>query len=144
MRSKRRERGSAIAEFGMSLFVIFIVLFFPMVDLAAVCTTYGFCWYFNSMETRELSCRTKAEGEGGTVHQELVNAWKQTGFHSFIGGESTTYISQVSYEPSDTVTNTTRITTRPFLTVPFFNGVPALGAPYTVVITSSRLREETK
>ena len=54
-KKQRPSTGSAIAEFGPALFVIFILLVFPLIDLIGLTATYADCLYLNALLLRQAS-----------------------------------------------------------------------------------------
>jgi hypothetical protein len=149
MNRLRKCSGQSVAEFGPALFVLFLLLFFPLLNLLGILTTYGCGWYFNFHETREMACRRHSDVRGlngKSVHEEEFDRWKTTGFYAFMGGDNGPRIeSQVDYDDAKTtLTNTSTVTAQPFLKMPMFAGVPGLGAPYTFTIATTRRQEETR
>ncbi|MBY0546208.1 MAG: hypothetical protein K2W95_02895 [Candidatus Obscuribacterales bacterium] len=164
--SQRKRKGSAITEFGPSLFIFLILIFFPMMDLLGVAAVYCCGWYCNFLVTRELAVRTAADGgttspgpnatttsaNGGIVASEINTEFRKTGICAFIGvrNDSDLAHSAVYFGPTTgatgvpaQVTCTSSITAQPFLPIPFFGGVPGLGAPVTFTIRATRPREVT-
>ncbi len=60
IRKSKRRAGSAIAELPPALIMIFFILFFPMIDLMYMALAFGVGWYLNTIELREVACRTPA------------------------------------------------------------------------------------
>lgn len=163
--SQRKRKGSAITEFGPSLFIFLILIFFPMMDLLGVAAVYCCGWYSNFLVTRELAVRTATDGgapsspapntsvsspNGGIVATEINTEFKKTGICAFIGVRNDSDLAHSAvYEGAKPggipaqVTCTSRITAQPFLPIPFFGGVPGLGAPITFTIQAQRPREVT-
>lgn len=146
MRKRRGIKGQAMADFAPALFFLFIFLFFPLLNLMGMLVNYGCGWYFNFIETRELACRLHEDGRSGLVHDDILSKWKESGFYSFMGGESNSTIrSAASYDDAQgTLTNTTVIEVQPFMKMAFFSFVPGLGTSYTFTITTTRRQEETR
>ncbi len=161
---RRRDNGSAIAEFGPALFVLLIIIFFPLMDFLGLAAAYCMGWYCNYNVCRELSVRK--ENERDQVFSECNTALFNTGLIAFVGckthtdTDSTPASPPVPSAPSDLfhhadygaaaggfqpiVTLTTQVTAQPFITVPFIPAVPGLSAPAAMVFTSQRPREVTQ
>ncbi|MBX9569909.1 MAG: hypothetical protein K2X77_13510 [Candidatus Obscuribacterales bacterium] len=146
---KRRKKGSSITEFGPSLFLFLIVIFFPLLDMLGMAAVYGCCWYLNFMCVRELSVRK--ESEAAAVQNEVNAAFDATGFARFIGIDSINedVKHSVSYTPAAAgqqalVSCSTEVTAKPFITVPLpFVNAPGLNADVKFTIGSQRPREVT-
>lgn len=146
---RRTKKGSAITEFGPSLFLFIIVIFFPLLDMLGMAAVYCTCWYANFMCTRELSVRKKDDMDD--VIKEVNKAFNETGFARFIGIDNIDQDMKhtVSYEPAEpgrqaTVSCTTAVTAKPFIHVPIpFCTAPGLNADVTFNIGSQRPREVT-
>jgi len=160
-----RKTGSAIAEFGPAMFVLVIIVFFPLLDFLGMAAQYGMAAYVNYAMSRELACRSVADGTGGSppavgtttpvmaavngnqVYTDIVtNGIAATGFGSFLGINNGTLTCQAGYtNPSDgtqpTVTCSTVIAAAPFVSVPWFSATPGLNAPFNIQIQSVRPRE---
>ena len=150
-RGRRGKKGSAITEFGPSLFLFLVVIFFPLLDMLGLAAVYCTAWYANYMCVRELSVRKMSEGVNGTVGNETNAAFDGTGFARFIGIQNVNndIIHNVSYSPvvqgtQPTVTCNTTVKAKPFIHVPLpFVTCPGLNADVTFTIGSQRPREVT-
>lgn len=165
-RKCRGQKGSNIAEFGPALFVLLIMMFFPLLDFLGMAADYCLAAYCNYAMNRELACRTVADGIGGAVpasgttspfplteatgkpvyNDIITNGVATTGFGQFLGLSPSTCDVQAGYtNPSDgsqpSVTSQTSVTTQPFVSVPWFSPIPGLNAPFKITISSSRPRE---
>lgn len=143
MRSKRRQRGSAIAETGPAMFLFFILIFFPLMDLIGLAAIYCCGWYANFMCVRELSVRKKVDE--ASVKNEVNTEFMATGIANFIGirniNHSVVYTDSVNGQPG-VVSCTTSITGKPFLTVPIPGvTVPGLNSDITFTTATERPRE---
>ncbi len=144
-KGKRRQRGSAIAEFGPALFFIFIFAVFPVIDIIALSFNYTACASLNDIQLREAVKLPKsiATNPKGPVLGTIPDKWMATvlgGASGMIERPATT----VDYDPSSGnmyVQVSTTVTVRPLLNIPFFFKVPGLGAPATFTVSSSRLIE---
>ena len=147
---RRSKKGSAITEFGPSLFLFIIVIFFPLLDMLGMAAVYCTCWYANFMCTRELSVRR--EGDRPEVVKEVNKAFDGTGFARFIGIDNIDddMKHEVSYQDKGangeqaTVTCNTTVKAKPFINVPIpFVQAPGLNSDVTFTIGSQRPREVT-
>lgn len=143
---KKRGLGAALSEFAPALFFLMFFALFPVVDMIVCGYNYCSCLTLNDLQLRE-ACklpRSMAGAANGAVKLTIPQNWQS----SIIGGLSgTTTLPEtaVNYNLSKSgnvfVSVTTNCTINPFLTIPFFNGVPGVGAPFTVTITNKRVME---
>ncbi len=161
VRGRKRENGSAIAEFGPSLFMFIVVLFFPLLDILGIAVGYCAGWYCNFEVCRELAVRKR--NEAPAVFREVNTKLFATGIVNFLGCKThtdtdvTPAATPVAGNPSDmfhhavygaaaggfqpVVTCTTQVTITPFITVPFIPNTPGVSQPAAFVISSQRPRE---
>jgi len=141
----RRLKGSAITETGPALFILFLVILFPLIDLLYMGLAFGLVWYLNHLEVRELAVRVPTET--AQVLTDVDTLYTSTGFGRFIGLTT----SRISHPLSGgatyggtplSVTCTTVATVNPFLNIPFVIPVSGLNQPATFRVTSTRLQEE--
>jgi len=161
MKNRKKLRtctGSAISEFGPALFLLLVIIFFPMLDLMAIGFQYGLGYYCNSTVCREMSVRTAADISPGspssTVATQVFNNINSTGITSFLGITSQNQLSSTATfipataptpgQPPQMVLCTTTMTVSPFISVPWFQPIPGLNAPMTFTFASSRQREVTQ
>lgn len=143
----RRKRGAAIAETGPALFLLLIIIFFPMLDLLEMGAAYVFASIYHDYVTREIAIRTPEAG-GNAAAKEKVNAeFRGSGFFSFLKMQNNDMrVDEVKYLPDMSnptqVEVTTTVTVRPFIIIPFFANVPGMGAPVDYKHTSQRPQEE--
>ncbi|MCA9800896.1 MAG: hypothetical protein KC777_02865 [Cyanobacteria bacterium HKST-UBA02] len=144
-RSSRTVAGSAITETGPALFILFIMILFPLIDLMYMGLAYGIVYYLNFLEVRELAVREPADT--AVVLQDLDNLFVQQGLGKFIG----LAISDIQHPlPGQAtragdpllVTCTTQAQVDPFLSLPFIMPVAGINSPVTFEVSSSRLQEE--
>lgn len=150
----RSKRGSAIAEFGPALAILLLMFFFPLVDCLALGFTYASCTVLNYCQLREAAFCTKAESASltGSVKKDIPESWCEQGLGRFVNVQMPVE-TDVSYEnvtdsglggvQDEFVQVKTTVVATPFLTIPFFPGVPGLGAPVTLSLASERLLERT-
>jgi hypothetical protein len=141
----REPRGSTLAEFAPALFILFFFALFPTIDLIGVGLSYCACMSLNDLQLREAtripqSLATKPDGD---VMLNIPNNWRPT----VLGGAAGVMempLTLVTYTPGKGaifVSVATTFTIHPMLTIPFFPGVPCLGAPLVTTITHTRMLE---
>jgi hypothetical protein len=147
----RRQRGSGLLELGPALSLLFISLFFPLLDMISIAVTYGAGSVLNNLQARQCAVVTKTEAQdsNGLVMKGIPNQWKAMGlgrFCNLIGNPTT----NLTYKPGQrdnrnrqdwVVVVGTTIRSRPFLTAPNLPGVPGLTAPMTFTFFSERVME---
>ena len=159
--SQRKKTGS-IAEFGPALFVLLVLIFFPMIDLIQMGVAYMSCNFMNEQQLNHLSTNlqvvTNTSSSGfpafsaysiGIAVNDL-NTFRTFLNHSAfarlanivpLGSISATNIIGPVYRPTENtyyVQFSTVITSNPFLFIPFFHGMPGIGAPVTYTIAGER------
>lgn len=150
----RGRKGSAITEFGPALFFLFVLVFFPLIDVLYLACGYGFAWYLHSYEIRELSVRPPVAGNATTVLGQVDDDFLKSspGLAKFLGIESSNKATTIThaapvYTPEAAgvrgeVRLTTNILVKPFLYIPFFPNVPGVSASMPFTFTSSKPQEE--
>lgn len=139
----RRISGAAITETGPALFILFLVILFPMIDLLYLGAAYGISWYLNHLEVRELAVRHPDQSTQAL--SDIDNAFMSQGLAKFVGltTESIAHPGGATRSGDPPVVElTTTATVNPFLSIPFFVSVPGLNTPVTFTMTGSRLQEE--
>lgn len=141
----RNRSGSTIAETGPALFLLLIVILFPLIDLMYMGLAFGIVWYLNYLEVRELAVRDPAETS--QVLQEVDGVFISQGIGKFVGlstaGIAHPLPSKATRQGTPvTVTCTTQATIKPFLTLPFLMPVKGINAPITFSVSSNRIQEE--
>lgn len=142
----RKRRGSTIAETGPALTILFLFLFFPMLDLISMPIFYASCATLNDVQLREAVniAKSEAESAGGPVKKHIPEQWASLGMGQFVGLTKPVE-TQVSYTPGVGddiyVIVTTTINCRPFLTMPFFFPIPGMTTPLDYTISTKRLLE---
>lgn len=147
--SIRKARGSSISEFGPVVFVLFIVIFFPLLDLLALGLTYTCGTMLNQAQLREavLTKGSVARGANGIIKKDIVDAWKNKGIGIFTKADPASIKTKVSYlqpfagSTDVLVSVSTELTAQPFLNIPFPAAVPGLNAPVPFAYTSQQLLE---
>jgi nitrate reductase NapE component len=145
----RNQGGYSITEMGPALFLLLIMGIFPVLDLIFAGSAYTACVLLNNLQMREAA-RIQAS-QADMAMTQIAHDWQLTGIGQFAGvlGEPQTQVSYVvvpiassTGRATETYVNvSTSVTVRPFLTIPFFNGVPALGSPVSYNINGRRLME---
>lgn len=151
MKKRRNSKGSAMLEAGPALFILFIFLLYPLINLLGLGFSYYSVYTLNDIQTREASLlrRSEAMSEGGIILKQIPDAWKNQGlgrFANVLEGPETviTYTDGTADNNGvlDKVVHiNTRIICRPCISVPWFAVIPGLGAPVTFGMTSSRVLE---
>ena len=144
-RLKRIANGSAITETAPALFLLLLVILFPLIDLLYMGLAFGLVWYLNHLEVRELAVRVPTETT--QILTDIDALYTSTGFGKFIGLTPARIQHPLSggavYGGTPlTVTCTTVATINPFLNIPFVIPVSGLNQPATFTVTSTRLQEE--
>ena len=145
---KRNEAGSALSEMAPGLFLLIFFGLFLVVDVIALGYNYCSIVNLNDLQIREASKLPKsaAKDPKGTVKTVIPSKWKSTA------------VGAISNVPSDPVTTlgyypgpggiyvkvTTAATVNPMITIPVMPGVPGLGAPATLTVTSQKLLENSR
>ncbi len=137
--------GSAISETAPALFILLIMILFPLIDLMYMGLAYSIVWYLNHLEVRELAVREPAET--AQVLTEVDNQFLGVGMAKFIGiqpGEIKHPLPNQAVRAGnpETVTCTTTAVVRPFLSLPFIMPVAGINQPVVFTVTSNRLQEE--
>jgi hypothetical protein len=145
----RNPHGITLSETGPALFLLLIMGIFPIMDLIFAGSAYTACVLLNNLELREAARLPASQVENAMI--QIAHDWQVSGIGQYAGilGEPTTNyaytvvpIENSSGRQTETyVSVTTNVTLRPFLPIPFFNSVPALGAPVSYSITGRRLLE---
>ncbi len=134
-----------MAEFAPALFILIFFALFPVIDLIGVGLSYCACMSLNDVQLREATRTPKslATKPDGDVMFNIPNNWRPTVLGG-AGGVVEMPLTQVTYTPgkgSIYVSVATTCTIRPALTIPFFPGVPGMGAPFVTTITHTRMLE---
>jgi hypothetical protein len=157
----RKSRGSAIAELGPSLLILLVLILIPVLDLLYIGSAYGFAWFVQNTEIRELSTNTPWQLDGGVAAtQALARADSDVltnsfGFAAFLGINQSNFSTRVTHPnfgantfipPTTTeagqVILTTNVLIRPWLRVPFLASVPGIGTDMPFSFTTTKPQEE--
>jgi hypothetical protein len=145
----RKPHGYTITEMGPALFLLLIMGIFPILDLIFAGSAYTACVLLNNLELREAARLPASQVDNAMV--QIAHDWHVSGIGQYAGSMSDPQ-TQYSYtvvpienstgRSTETYINvTTNVTLRPFLPIPFFNAVPALGAPVSYSVYGRRLLE---
>jgi len=147
----RRSEGQAQTELPLVLFVLFTLLFFPLIALLSLGVSYGCCATLNSIQLREaaLIAKSQAENQAGPVKHNIVETWKSTGIGKFaklVGDPQTdvSYIDGVTDPISGIADKVVVVSTTcelaPFLpqSSSFLPKAPGLNQPITLSFSSQR------
>lgn len=151
-KSHRQETGSKIPEFAVCLFVLVLLIFFPMVDFIGLFATYFTGIVLVNQQAHEaamLNFRIARDPQG-PILQDLPRSWKASALGNFanvVGAIDTNigYGAGVSDEfgfEYKEILVVTRMWVRPFISCPFPMPVPGLNAPVELVLRSRRLIED--
>ncbi len=144
-KSKRQNNGSAITETAPAIFILFIMILFPLIDLMYMGFAYSIIWYLNHLEVRELALRVPAETNQAL--NEVDTQFLGVGMAKFVGLTP----AQIQHPlpnkavrsgTPENVTLTTRATVQPFLSLPFIMPVAGINQAVIFTVTSNRLQEE--
>ncbi len=147
--SLRKEVGSSIAEFGPVLFIILVVVLFPMIDFVALGLTYNCGNMLNAWQLREsaVTKATTARKDDGPIKKTIVDNWRTKGIGAFAKVDPNSISTKVNYQSAGvgndiTVEVVTKMTADPFLPVPFFVKVPGLNESVPFQYATQQLLED--
>lgn len=148
---RRNQSGNVIAETPPALFILFIVIFVPMLSLIALGVKYGVCYSLNVMQSNEAALipASKATSDSGPIRLSIPKNWKESGVGAFVDLNQELPTTVLRYEKGQMGANgvqeqfvyvTTTFQLRPFISNdnPPFSNVPGLTAPLNFTIESSR------
>lgn len=144
----RARNGSAITETGPALFVLLILIFFPLVDLMGIAANYCFAFLLHNAELREVALRHPRQPDANQAIQRVDTEFLNTTFANFLklGPGDVTHVGPSFVANPDgqtmTVQLTTRITAEPFLRIPFFGAIPGINADLPFSFSTTRQQEE--
>lgn len=141
-KSKRQNGGSAITETAPAIFILFIMILFPLIDLMYMAFAYSIIWYLNHLEVRELAVREPAETTQALT--EIDTQFLGVGMAKFVGlvPGQIQHPKIVRSGNPETVSLTTQARVMPFLSLPFIMPVAGINQPVVFTVTSNRLQEE--
>ncbi len=146
--SRTSQNGSSIAEFGPVLFILLIMIAFPLIDLLAVALFYNAGSVLNGSQVREAALEpyTQVNSTSGFVKQAIVDQWIQGGLGRFCKlaqPVDTQVIYKTGVAGDKIVVLTTSIVVSPLVNIgiPFLPGVPGINAPVPFSYTSEHVVE---
>ncbi|MCW5823031.1 MAG: hypothetical protein KIT34_09530 [Cyanobacteria bacterium TGS_CYA1] len=144
-KSKRQIGGSALTETAPAIFILFIIILFPLIDLMYMAFAYSIVWYLNHLEVRELAVREPIETSQALT--EIDTQFLGVGLAKFVGltpGQIQHPLPNKAVRSGtpETVTLTTQARVMPFLSLPFIMPVAGINQPVIFTVTSNRLQEE--
>lgn len=135
----RRKKGNQITELGPAMFILLVVVLFPLAALVYMGMGVGCGWFLNHMSTRAASVVPGPQMPTALTKQE--DAWKASGLAKFTNANVVSNVAtraDINGKPGDDVVRvTTIIEIQPFVQIPF---VP-LG-PYRFTFNGERPIEE--
>ena len=155
---RRSPQGAALSEFAPGLFLLLMFGLFPVIDAIFIGVDYASSRYLLELQLREAQKlpRSKCIEANGSVMKNIPEQWRK----SLLGGMSNPdelITTKVTYTPvpwqpvgsNQTinfwfVTIDTKVSFKPLLSIPLFNGVPGLGSPITFSITDRRPVENNR
>jgi len=158
-RARRTETGSSVAEFAPAMWLLIVVIFFPLLDLMAMGVKYGCVIVLNYNQTHEASLIAsgtntgQADDPSGPIKKIIPTQWLTMGFGKFcgvVGPIQTDIYYRAGTSASDGVTNVTdkvvrvqtTLTCYPLLTIPMpVVNVPGLNAPMQFTVGSEKMME---
>jgi len=150
-RNARKARGSAMMETGPALMILFMFLFFPLLDVFALGVSYASCFTLNDVQLREAATlpQSQATDNNGIIKKAVVDQWLHTGLGAFVqcAGKPETKLSYYAGATDGNKTQdqyveiTTKVTANPFIRCPFFFPVPGMSAPMTFEVSNRRIVE---
>ena len=139
----RSNSGSALSEMPPALFILVFFALFPVFNLISMGITYCSCTLLNNLELREAARTPNSQLIANL--SSLQQSWQTSPVGQYAGlvCPPETDVSYSNNKGSDTyVTVSTVFTAKSFFNIPFFKGVPGLGAPWTYTIAGARVLED--
>ena len=160
-----RNQGSALTEMGPALFVLLILIFFPMLNLIQIGAAYALANTYHQHIIREIAFRRPEQKDTAiaAVNREI----DANGLYQFIRVTNKT-VDQVEFldrtgtpinaplPPVDDVSSaandlrnsiakvrvTTTMTIAPYFTIPFFQSIPGISAPVPFRVQTDKPQDE--
>ncbi len=137
----RSIRGSAISEMPPAMFLLLFFAFFPLVNLIFLGVVYTSCVALNTAELREAAKTPRSQIKA--VMAMLQESWHSNSLGRIAGitqiPESKVYYTNIGEDAYVGVSTTFIL--KPFLRIPFFDNIPALGKNWSVSLSSKRVLE---
>ena len=145
--TSRAALGSSILELPAAMLILFLFIFFPILDIIGVGIKYGACAALNGLQLHEASLlpKSKATDVGGTVKKGIPDRWLTGGMGAFVN-PSKAPETEVTYRDGENTANgtdklvnvKTTIQLPPFITSPFIPNIPGLSAPLNLTVEGER------
>lgn len=150
---RRRSRGSAITEAGPALFLLLIIIFFPLLDFLEMGAAYIFSSIFHDYMIRELAVSAPPGATDSAIQTKdqaitkITQNFKDSTFYNFLKmTPSDLQVNNVQYLPDSNNPSVVQCTTtcrvQPFISIPWWGTCPGLNAPVSFTQTSQRPQEE--
>ncbi len=141
---KRTKSGSAINEMAPALFLLFFFAVFPMLNLIFLGLIFASCAMLNNLEVSEASRTPNSQLTASIA--TLQTDWQNTGWGRLsVGSATPSYnVTYITIGTDAYVCVGTTFTVKPFMSLPFFNGVPGLGAPWSFTVFGKRVLENSR
>ncbi|MBN9394061.1 MAG: hypothetical protein J0H83_02365 [Candidatus Melainabacteria bacterium] len=147
--NRSRRGGSQVAEFAPALFILFMMVLFPLVDLMYLGMAYCGGWYLNHMTSR--ACSTAVQSDWTTVANQQRDAWLASPIAAFSGStvpKNDPKAGAYAGTGDQFVEVETHVAVKPFMAL---DGIPFLAAlnidgltkPAVFRYVDKRPREET-
>lgn len=149
----RNRRASTLAEFAPAIFVLLLVIFFPVLDLISICFNYGIVMVLNSTQTNEASLLSsdKALAPNGPIKKAIPDEWLKMGLGKFVkvvGYPETDVSYRNGQDNGDSTTEklvvvSTTVRCLPFVFIPIpIAKIPGLNSPVSLNAKSERPMED--
>lgn len=155
MRKRRSQTGAGqIAELGPAIWIILVMVLFPMMDLIYMGMAYGSGWFLNHMVTRAVVTADPTDAaKVSTAVNGATAGWQGSYLAQFIGvvGTPTNTVAFIPgpgpIPPADFAKVTTTVTCKPFMDmrgIPIINAfsIPGCTTNATFVFCDIRPQEE--
>lgn len=170
MKRSRKPQGSALAEMGPALFILLILIFFPMLNLVQIGAAYALANTYHQYVLREVAFRRPDDKDAAI--SRVNNEIDANPLYQFLRITNRT-VDEVKFLKADdsevtmplpTITDatppevredarqkrndiakvrvTTTMTVSPYFTLPFFNNIPGISAPVPFRAQSERPQDE--
>jgi hypothetical protein len=130
------------------LYILLIVIFFPLMDLLFIGMQFCCAWYANHEFTHELSVSRYADWTSGAAFNQVLAKFNATGIPQFIKIVPGKNTNAYSYVPPNSTTGlpaqvfvTTTIQCAPWLTIPLPVSVTGLNKNMTISFTAYKVWE---
>jgi hypothetical protein len=150
-RNARKAHGSTAMETGPALMILFMFLFFPLINVFALGVSYASTFTLNDLQCREAATlpQKDAVNPDGLIKKAIVDQWLHSGLGAFVqcNGKPETKMTYFAGQTDETKTQdqyveiTTKVSANPFIRCPFFFAIPGMSAPMTFEVSNRRMVE---